>query len=332
MAARARHPPSCISAWSARASSISGRTPRRRARELARQSRHLARLHRSGADRSDRHRLEPRGQSPKTPRISGACGSDASAMAKAIALYVAKNNRAGSPKYLFGESYGGFRAAKTARALQTRPGHRRQRHRHAVAVAEGWLTFGDDSNPRCARPCNCRRWRRPSSSASTPSRREALAAAEKFAMTEYLMTLAGPPPKGDAAKAFYNRVAQISGLPLDIVTQARGFVADAYVKSLRAAEGKIVSRYDASFCRRRSLSRGSGRRGRRSDPRRRHARLWRRLGVLCAQRTRLQDRDDLCAARRATSPAIGTGRRPRAGQRRRRSARRCSPSARRSAC
>ncbi len=44
--------------------------------------------------------------------------SDADAMAKAIALYVAKNNRTASPKYLFGESYGGFRAAKTARALQ----------------------------------------------------------------------------------------------------------------------------------------------------------------------------------------------------------------------
>ena len=44
--------------------------------------------------------------------------SDADSFAKAIALYVAKNNRAASPKYLFGESYGGFRAAKVARALQ----------------------------------------------------------------------------------------------------------------------------------------------------------------------------------------------------------------------
>src|SRR5664279_5535635 len=72
--------------------------------------------------------------------------SDADAMAKAIALYVAKNNRTGSPKYLFGESYGGFRAVKTARALQRDQG---------IAIAgivmlspmlEGWLTFGDDSS------------------------------------------------------------------------------------------------------------------------------------------------------------------------------------------
>ena len=44
--------------------------------------------------------------------------SDAESMAKVIALYVAKNGRASSPKFILGESYGGFRAAKVARALQ----------------------------------------------------------------------------------------------------------------------------------------------------------------------------------------------------------------------
>jgi len=66
-------------------------------------------------------------------------------------------------------------------------------------------------------------------------------------MTDYLVTLAGAPPKGEAAKSFYSRVAQITGLPLDIVTQERGYVASAYVKNLRGREGKIVSRYDAAF-------------------------------------------------------------------------------------
>src|SRR5262249_55136351 len=47
--------------------------------------------------------------------------------------------------------------------------------------------------------------------------------------------------------AFYARVAQISGLPEDVVTRSRGFIRDAYVKHLRSTEGKIVSRYDASF-------------------------------------------------------------------------------------
>src|SRR3974390_187623 len=47
---------------------------------------------------------------------------DAQSMAKVIALYVGKNSRAGSPKFILGESYGGFRAAKVARTLQSDQG------------------------------------------------------------------------------------------------------------------------------------------------------------------------------------------------------------------
>src|SRR6266545_2690230 len=43
---------------------------------------------------------------------------DADSLAKTIALYVSKNARSASPKYILGESYGGFRAAKVARALK----------------------------------------------------------------------------------------------------------------------------------------------------------------------------------------------------------------------
>src|SRR5882724_8985241 len=68
--------------------------------------------------------------------------SDAQAIAKTIALYLAKNGRGGSAKYILGESYGGFRAAKVAQALQ---------HDQGIAVSgvimlsplvEGGLTFG----------------------------------------------------------------------------------------------------------------------------------------------------------------------------------------------
>ena len=172
--------------------------------------------------------------------------SDADAMAKAIALYVAKNNRAGSPKYLFGESYGGFRAAKVARALQSDQGIIISGIVMLSPLLEGWLTFGDDQSALHAA------LQLPSLAAAELEHKhafspDALAAAEKFAMTDYLTTLAGAPPKGEAAKAFYERVAKISGLPVDAVTQARGFAANAYVKTLRSAESKVVSRYDATF-------------------------------------------------------------------------------------
>jgi carboxypeptidase C (cathepsin A) len=70
---------------------------------------------------------------------------------------------------------------------------------------------------------------------------------ERFALTDYLTTLAGPRPQGDAARDFYARVAKLTGLPEDVVTRSRGFIRDAYIKHLRSGEGKIVSRYDATF-------------------------------------------------------------------------------------
>ena len=170
--------------------------------------------------------------------------SDADAMAKAVALYVAKNNRAGSPKYLLGESYGAFRAAKVARALQRDQGIIINGIIMLSPLLEGWLTFGDSGSAlRAALEL-------PSLAAAALERkgafsREALGEAEKFAMTDYLVTLAGPAPQGDAALSFYKRVAEMTGLPVDTVRRERGFVTDAFVKSLR--DGKIVSRYDATF-------------------------------------------------------------------------------------
>ena len=75
----------------------------------------------------------------------------------------------------------------------------------------------------------------------------ALAQAEHFALTEYLSTLAGRRCRATPRKAFYARVAQMTGLPEDVVARARGFIRDAYVKNLRAGDHKIVSHYDATF-------------------------------------------------------------------------------------
>ena len=121
--------------------------------------------------------------------------SDADSFAKAIALYVNKNNRAGSPKYLFGESYGGFRAAKVARALQRDQGIMISGIVMLSPMLEGWLTFGDDESALRAA------LQLPSLAAAELERknsfsRAALAEAEKFAMTDYLVTMAGAPPQG----------------------------------------------------------------------------------------------------------------------------------------
>src|SRR5262249_39688050 len=161
---------------------------------------------------------------------------------KTIALYVSKNSRGASPKYLLGESYGGFRAAKVARALQ---------HDQGIAVAgvvmvspflEGAFQFGGTRFALGAA------LQLPSLAAAELDRKgeftpEKLAEAERFAINEYLPKLAGPELKGEEAKAFYAKVAHMTGLPEQVIARSRGFVRDAYVKNLRGAQGQIVSRY-----------------------------------------------------------------------------------------
>lgn len=171
---------------------------------------------------------------------------DAEALSKVIALWTADNQRAESPKFILGESYGGFRAAKVARALQRDHGIAVKGIMMVSPLMEGSFTFGGSRFALGAA------MQLPSLAAAALERRgaftpERIAEAERFALGEYLTTLAGPPLRGDAAKAFYARVADITGMPLDVVTRNRGFIRDTYVKHLRGAEGLVVSRYDANF-------------------------------------------------------------------------------------
>ena len=171
---------------------------------------------------------------------------DAESLAKVIALYVAKNGRVSSSKFILGESYGGFRAVKVARALQSNQGIVASGILMVSPMLEGEFHFGGDRFALGAA------LRLPSLAAAELERRgtfstAALAQAEHFALTDYLSALAGPPLRGDAAHAFYARVAQMTGLPEDVIARERGFIRDTYVKNLRGNDHKIVSHYDATF-------------------------------------------------------------------------------------
>ena len=170
--------------------------------------------------------------------------TDAQSLAKAIALYVAKNDRGASPTYLLGESYGGFRAAKVAAALQREQGLFVTGIVMVSPLLEAPLIFGGTRYPLGAA------LQLPSFAAAELDRRgawsaDAQAAAERFAMNEYLTTLAGRPPEGEAARDFYARLAALTGVPTDTVTRTRGFLRDAIVKHA-AGPGRIAGSYDAS--------------------------------------------------------------------------------------
>jgi len=176
--------------------------------------------------------------------------ADAETMAKVIALYVARNDRGNSPKFLLGESYGGFRAAKTAEKLREQQGIMVSGIVMLSPLIDGALSVGGGgggsaSSLRAALEL-------PSMAAAELERHgaytpEALAEAEHFALTEYLTALTGPPPSEPVARGLYARVAALTGLAPEAVARSRGFVRRDYVKQVRERDHKVVSIYDASL-------------------------------------------------------------------------------------
>jgi len=169
---------------------------------------------------------------------------DAESLAKVITLYTQKSGRLPSPKYLLGESYGGFRAAKVASALKETQGVLVSGIVMLSPMIEGRFLWGADDDPLAAA------LRLPSLAAAELERKDAFDPslvddAERFAMSDYLVALAGPPLPAPSADAFYARVSQLTGIPHQQVLRIRGFFGDIYPKQ-SAGEGRVVSPYDAA--------------------------------------------------------------------------------------
>ncbi|TCV72127.1 carboxypeptidase [Neorhizobium sp. S3-V5DH] len=169
---------------------------------------------------------------------------DADSLAKVIALYVQKNNRLEAPKYLLGESYGGFRAAKVAVSLKNTQGILTSGIIMLSPMIEGrFLANSDDPLSAALQLPSLAAAELERKNAFTPDR---LIEVERFAMHDYLASLAGPFPTGPAADSLYSRVAELTGISKEAIARTRGFVGDIYAKQM-AGESRIVSPYDASY-------------------------------------------------------------------------------------
>ncbi len=171
---------------------------------------------------------------------------DAESLSKAIALYVAHNSRAASPKYILGESYGGFRAVKIANSLREDQGILISGIVMLSPLLEGRFVFGGGEDALGAA------LELPSLAAAELERKNAFSEkvvqdAQAFAFNEYLPALAGPPPSGDAGRAFYGRVASLTGIPEDVVAKNQGYLGEVYRKHSDGDGADVASAYDASF-------------------------------------------------------------------------------------
>jgi len=188
---------------------------------------------------------------------------DLNSVGEFIRLWVTRNNRWGSPKYLAGESYGTTRAAALANHLQSKLGMRL----NGVVLVSAVLNFGtirfDDGNdlpfPLYLPGYTATAWYHkklaPELQASLP---KALAEAEAFAAGEYQQALFKGAELSDAdRKAVAAKVARFTGLSEEFVLRNDLRVeGQRFMRELLRDRGRTVGRFDSRYLGRDSTDAG----------------------------------------------------------------------------
>jgi len=200
-------------------------------------------------------RASPRGEkgADESGRPFWGIKSDLRSLGEFVRLYLTRYGRWSSPKYLAGESYGGFRAAALVELLPVRAGIQLSGVVLISPVIEYTLNLGYDY-------LNVMPWVTfvPSYAAtafhhgkyrgSSRDLKQVIEEAEAFSRGELLVALAsGASRKSPAVSAAFARLADVSGLDVSEVQRHRGRVsAETFAKRLLEDSGRVVGIYDGS--------------------------------------------------------------------------------------
>jgi carboxypeptidase C (cathepsin A) len=171
---------------------------------------------------------------------------DIAYLAEAIRLWLDHYNRDVSPKYLLGESYGGFRAPRLARELASVQGVGVS----GLVLVSPLLDVGGRS------------WvfdpfyfatRLPSMAAAAraargPIARAQLADVEQYAATDFLVDATKGERDASAIERRSVRVAELTSLDPAVVRRYHGLInTEAFLRELDRAAGRVGSIYDATI-------------------------------------------------------------------------------------
>jgi carboxypeptidase C (cathepsin A) len=173
--------------------------------------------------------------------------ADIASLGSVIRLWLTRHQRWTSPVWLVGESYGGFRAAAMAQSLP-----------HDVDVIVQGLVLVSPALDLSAlrqteRDLLAAAFVLPSYAATaaaydTGPAGGGAAEVERFALSDYLVGLAGLKGQPSAGDPLIARVAQIAGVPADIVRRHRGRIPrHAFAREIRRNQGEAVSVYDTTI-------------------------------------------------------------------------------------
>ncbi|MCA9176135.1 MAG: hypothetical protein KDB14_16730 [Planctomycetales bacterium] len=196
---------------------------------------------------------EGEAKSPKENQDYWEVDRDVESLGDFITRFLSAHGRWLSPIFIAGESYGGFRVAKMAAALQ---------QHHGVGICGAMLIspaiefdglFGSDYNlthwievfPSLVAAAH--RHQRSCFPESQPLR-DVLAAAESFATSELLRWLAAGDslPAADRTRII-QRASELLGLPAELIAATNGRIGpSAFCRELLRDQRRFVGRYDAS--------------------------------------------------------------------------------------
>jgi carboxypeptidase C (cathepsin A) len=171
---------------------------------------------------------------------------DIDGLADVVRQWLLAHGRMGSPKFILGESYGGFRGPRLARALQTGAGVGIA----GLVLVSPKLDFGGASAvfdpfadvvllPAMAAAAR---------EQAGPIDRAALADVEAYARGDYLADLLRGPRDAEAVERMSRRVATLTGLDPALVRRLGGRVdRDSFLRERARAAHATSSLYDASI-------------------------------------------------------------------------------------
>ena len=180
---------------------------------------------------------------------------DLESLCEFMSRWLSENGRWGSPVFIAGESYGGYRVGRLARQLQEAAGIGLN---GAILISPaleitslvptdydtlGWVDRIPTMTAAALHHGRSRAFRKGT------SLEKALRAAEEFATDEYTIFLTrGAALPAKERTRILSRLADLIGLPLDVVTRAEGRIAiQRFVRELLRDERKVVGLYDTTI-------------------------------------------------------------------------------------
>jgi carboxypeptidase C (cathepsin A) len=175
--------------------------------------------------------------------------ADIASLGSVVRLWLTRHQRWTSPVWLVGESYGGFRAAVMAQTLP-HDVHVIVKGLVLVSPALDLSALHQTERDLLAAAFVLPSYASTAAAYDVQSSAQGVALAESFALSDYLVGLAGlkgQPPAGDPLIA---RIADIAGVPADIVRRYRGRIPrHVFAREIRRTRGEVVSLYDSTIAR-----------------------------------------------------------------------------------